>query len=99
MYPFQSSLIHVWTPVGKVGTIVGILILVLLICAKFKVQRFQRNQQIGCLTKVIGEKLLSCMYCHCFVYIYSVENYLNEGWTLVLISTRRKGWLKMVDVR
>ena len=26
VYPFQSSLIHVWTPVGKVGTIIGILI-------------------------------------------------------------------------
>ena len=25
VFPFQSSLIHVWTPVGKVGTIVGIL--------------------------------------------------------------------------
>ena len=40
VYPFQSFLIHVWTPVGRVGTIVGILILVLLICAKFKVRRF-----------------------------------------------------------
>ena len=66
VYPFQSSLIHVQTPLGKVGTVVGILILVLLICAKFKVQRFQRNQQNGCLTKVIGKKLLSCMYCHLF---------------------------------
>ena len=34
----------------------------------------------------------------CFVYINSVETYLNEGWTHVLISTRRKGWLKIVDV-
>ena len=66
VYPFQSSLIHVWTPVGRVGTIVGILIIVLLICAKFKVRRFLRNQQIGCLTKVIGKKLLSCMYCCLF---------------------------------
>ena len=40
VYPFQSSLIHVWTSVGKVGTIVGIPILVLLFCAKFKVRRF-----------------------------------------------------------
>ena len=66
VYPFQSSLIHVQTPVGKVGTIVGIPILVLLICAKFKVRRFRRNQQTGCLTKVIGKKLLSCMYCRLF---------------------------------
>ena len=63
VYPFQSSLIHVWTLVGRVDTIVGIL---LLIFAKFKVQRFQRNEQIGCLTKVIGKKLLSCMYCRLF---------------------------------
>ena len=66
VYPFQSSLIHVWTPVGKVGTIVGILILVLLICAKFQVRRFLRNRQIGCLTKVIGKKLLGSMYCRLF---------------------------------
>ena len=64
VYPFQSSLIHVRTLVGKVGTIVGILIIVLLICAKFIVRHFLRNQQIECLTKVIGKKLLSCMYCH-----------------------------------
>ena len=66
VYPLQSSLIHVWTPVGKVGTIVGILILVLLIYAKFKSRRILRNQQIGCLMKVIGKKLLSCMYCRLF---------------------------------
>ena len=44
VYPLQSSLIHAQTPVGKVGAIIGILILVLLICAKFKVRRFLRNQ-------------------------------------------------------
>ena len=43
VYPFQSSLIHVRTPVGRVGTIVGILILVLLICAKFQSSAFSEK--------------------------------------------------------
>ena len=48
----------------------------------------------------IGKRLLSCMYWHLScVYINGVEIYPNEGWTLVLISTRRKGWLEVVDVR
>ena len=38
--------------------------LTLLICTNYEVQCFQRNQQIGCLTKVVGKKLLSCMYSH-----------------------------------
>ena len=49
VYQFQSCLIHVQTPIGKVGTIVGILILVLLICAKFKVQRFREINKSGVL--------------------------------------------------
>ena len=40
LYLFQSTLRYLWTPVGQVGAIVRILILTLLICAKFKVQCF-----------------------------------------------------------
>ena len=63
LYPFQSTLRHLWTLVGQVGGIVRILILTLLISTKFKVKCFQRNEQNGYLAMVVGEKLLSFMYC------------------------------------
>ena len=63
-YPFQSASIHRPTPTQQIDSTVLILILTLLICAKFQVKCFQRNQQNGCLTKVVEEKLLCSTYYH-----------------------------------
>ena len=46
VYPILShTCTH--TSIGKVSTMVGILILVLLICAKFKVQRNQLTNRLS----------------------------------------------------